>query len=86
MIVVGGTFVQNGIGTIAALGGVLVLPGVGGLAHLASETEAETVTTHTTTETTTEDSEPMHGGTTSGPSFFARYGPKLLRYFFGAYH
>lgn len=64
VIVVGGTFVQNGIGTIAALGGVFILLGVGGLAHLASEAEDETVSTHAT-ETTTEDSEPMHGGKTS---------------------
>lgn len=63
VIVVGGTFAQDGIGTIAALGSVFILLGVGGLARLASESEAESSVT--TTVSTNEATEPMRGDKTS---------------------
>jgi len=67
VIVVGGIFAQNGIGTIAAFGSVFILLSVGGLAYLAEVTEAEpeTVSTTTATEPPTDDAGPGHGGKTS---------------------
>jgi len=57
VIVVGGIFFQNGIGTIAALGSVFILLCVGGLAYLASKTEGAASTISTSTEEKARESE-----------------------------